>query len=138
MENKAVFSLDARLQESTHFVISWPLSQVLLSKNAAYPWLILVPMVPNARELLDLTPQQQHQFLLESNAASYWLLERYKPTKLNVAALGNIVSQLHVHHIARFESDPAWPNPIWGCESIKEYTQKELDEIIYQVNSIVI
>lgn len=124
-----MFDLDKRLANSCFFVADGPLSVLLLSKNALYPWLILVPRIEAARDLIDLTEAQQHTFLQESNAVSRWLMQRYRPDKLNVAALGNVVAQLHVHHVARFEHDPSWPAPIWGHNHSAEYTVEAVAEI---------
>ncbi|WP_100641761.1 HIT domain-containing protein [Alteromonas facilis] len=120
------FGLDGRLQADTYVVGSLPLCELLLSKDANYPWFILVPRVAGATEMIDLTAEQQHQFNIESNALSHYLRETFKADKLNIAALGNVVSQLHVHHIARFTTDVAWPKPIWNAVAAKPYSDNEL------------
>ncbi len=131
-----MFRLDKRIEESSYLMAEWPLSQLVLSKNAAFPWFILIPRVNNAIELIDLTVDQQYLFLKESNSLSYWMKSYFLPIKLNVAAIGNIVPQLHIHHIARFEIDDAWPQPVWGHSAYKNYTEKDLSEIKRQVQNI--
>lgn len=91
-----------------------PLSRVLLMNDARYPWLILVPKQKDARELIDLSRDDQHRLMDEIARVSAALQSVCDPIKLNVAALGNRVPQLHVHVIARFEGDAAWPDPVWG------------------------
>lgn len=95
-------------------VIDLPLCRVLLMNDARYPWLILVPRLKDKREIIDLSRAQQHQLSDEIAQASSALQSICEPLKLNVAALGNRVAQLHVHVIARFENDAAWPDPVWG------------------------
>ncbi len=80
-----------------------------------YPWFILVPRLPNAKEIFQLSYQHQHQLLDESTRLSRWMEKEFKGDKLNIAAIGNIVSQLHLHHISRYKNDKAWPAPVWGA-----------------------
>lgn len=108
------FTLDPRLSEDTLTVACWPLCQVLLMDDAQYPWLILVPRRQGLREVYELSPDDRQQGLDESVALSHWLMEEFAGEKLNVAALGNVVAQLHIHHVVRFRDDPAWPAPVWG------------------------
>lgn len=109
-----MFILDQRLESDCHYVADLPLSRVLLLDNTQVPWLILVPRVENVQESIDMTQQQQLQLHRESAFISGLLKSMFAPDKLNVAAIGNIVSQLHVHHIARFCNDCCWPAPVWG------------------------
>jgi len=90
------------------------LARVLLMQDAHYPWLILVPRRPDARDIIDLTETEQAQLTREIAAASQALRQATSCSKLNVAALGNVVPQLHVHVIARRTDDAAWPRPVWG------------------------
>ena len=110
----AAFVLDPRLHDDTHAVIDLPLSRVLLMDDARFPWLILVPRVAGARELIDLDANDQRVLLAETARVAQVLRERNAPCKLNIAALGNVVEQLHVHVIARKPTDAAWPRPVWG------------------------
>ena len=124
------FHLDPRLSADTHPVAALGLCELRLMDDANYPWLVLVPRVVEAVELIDLSPQQQAELLREIGVASRLLQSVFKPHKLNVAALGNLVPQLHVHVVARFEGDPAWPAPVWGREAARAYTPEALVERI--------
>lgn len=108
------FTLDPKLSGDTFPVAHWPLCHVLLMDDALYPWLILVPRRQGIRELYELSRDDRQQWLEESIALGHWLMEEFGGDKLNVAALGNVVAQLHIHHIVRFQDDPAWPAPVWG------------------------
>lgn len=110
----ADFELDARLAADTHFIRDWPVSRVLLMDDARFPWLILVPRVPDARELHALAEATREALFDEIVRASAALERATGAEKMNVAALGNVVPQLHVHVIARRAGDAAWPGPVWG------------------------
>ena len=90
------------------------LCRLLLMNDATYPWFILVPQINNIREICELTTKQRSQLWAESHTLSLALQTAFKPHKLNIAALGNMVPQLHIHHVARYTTDPAWPAPVWG------------------------
>ena len=122
--------LHPQLADDTHPVASWPLSELRLMDDANHPWLILVPRVVEAVELVDLSPQQQAELLREIGVASRLLQSVFKPHKLNIAALGNLVPQLHLHVIARYTGDIAWPRPVWGQAAMKPYTPEALVERI--------
>jgi diadenosine tetraphosphate (Ap4A) HIT family hydrolase len=102
------------------------LNRVLLVNDKNYPWLILVPMRENIREIFQLTEADQCQLLIESSAVSKLMYEHFKAEKMNVAALGNMVPQLHIHHVARYKDDIAWPGPVWGAASAIFYTEDEM------------
>ena len=121
-----MFVLDSRLQKDTHPVANLPLCELLLMNDSQYPWLILVPRRVSLRELVDLDEHDQLQLTRESNVVAQLLLEQVGADKLNIAALGNIVAQLHVHHIARFAHDPVWPAPVWGALEPVAYTPNAL------------
>lgn len=108
------FSLHPQLAADTFPVVSLPLSDVLLMDNSLFPWVILVPRAENASEIIDLAARQRVQLMDEIALISEALKAAFAPDKLNVAALGNQVPQLHIHIIARFKEDDAWPNPVWG------------------------
>jgi diadenosine tetraphosphate (Ap4A) HIT family hydrolase len=120
------WSLHPQLDADTHPLAHWPLSELLLMDDANYPWLILVPRVPDVRELVDLDIGQQTLLLGDINRVSRALQQVFRPHKLNVAALGNQVPQLHVHVIARFTDDPAWPTPVWGRVEARRYEPEAL------------
>lgn len=111
-----MFALHERLATDTFFINDSPLCSVLLMNNQLFPWLILVPRIANAHEIIDLNHTDQHRLMDDIATASHILKTLFTPDKLNVAALGNQVPQLHIHVIARFVSDAAWPNPVWGAK----------------------
>lgn len=116
-----MFTLDPQLEKDTCTVGHLPLSMVLLAKDANYPWCILVPKREGIREIHHLSIEDQTQFLQESAALARVMESVFQPFKMNVAALGNMVPQLHIHHIARFKDDAAWPKPIWGMVPAVSY-----------------
>ena len=122
------FELHPQLAEDTVPVIELALSEVRLMDDANHPWLVLVPRIANAVELIDLDATQRMQLTTEIDATSRALKTLFKPDKLNVAALGNMVPQLHVHVIARFQHDIAWPRPVWGVANARPYAPEELIE----------
>ena len=109
------------------------LCAVLLMPDANYPWLILVPQRENISEIYQLSEQDQQQLIQESSQVSRVMVELFKPDKINVAALGNMVPQLHVHHVARFRTDAAWPAPVWGAVPTKSYDIIVLKKITMEV-----
>src|SRR5688572_32948562 len=117
----ATFALHPQLAADGLFLADWPLTQVLRMNDAAYPWLILVPRLTDAREIIDLSAADRVRLMDEIAWASQALKDLHRPDKINVGALGNVVPQLHVHVIGRFRSDPAWPGPVWGCGTAKPY-----------------
>lgn len=129
-----MFILDSKLESDTLFVHDLKISQLLLMNNANYPWFILVPRQANLTELTDLSFTDQTELLKEINLVSEILQKEFKPIKLNIAALGNMVRQLHFHVIARFENDATFPNPVWGTES-KPYEEKDAIELINKIKS---
>lgn len=133
--NHVGWQLHAQLAQDTHPVAHLGLSELRLMDDANHPWLILVPRVVDAVELVDLDDAQQAQLLQEINLACRALRGQYKPYKLNVAALGNVVPQLHVHVIARFQDDIAWPRPVWGTATAQPYTPEALVTRIQQLQS---
>jgi diadenosine tetraphosphate (Ap4A) HIT family hydrolase len=110
----ADFVLHERLEADSILMRDLPLSQLRLNNIKTVPWLILIPRRPNVREIFELIADDRAQLMEEIVQASKALTELYAPDKMNVAALGNQVPQLHVHVIARFASDPVWPDPVWG------------------------
>ena len=120
--------LHPQLADDTTPVIELPLCEVRLMDDANHPWLVLVPRVANSVELVDLNPEQRQQLIVEIDQASRTLQTLFKPHKLNVAALGNLVPQLHVHGIARDTDDIAWPRPVWGMAAARPYAPEELVE----------
>ena len=122
---ESVWSLHPQLAQDTVAVGDLPLARVLLANDANYPWLILVPRLPGLVELIDLEENAQVQLLGEISAAARALKEVTACDKLNIAALGNQVAQLHVHIVARRRGDAAWPKPVWGVKPALAYAQGE-------------
>jgi diadenosine tetraphosphate (Ap4A) HIT family hydrolase len=114
MANGGGFVLDARLAQDTVWICDWPLCGVLLMNDRRYPWLVLVPRRAGAVEAFDLSPADQALQWREVMHAALLLKGASGCRKINVGALGNIVSQLHVHIVGRSEGDFAWPGPVWG------------------------
>jgi len=117
------FKLDIRLKNDGEVIAELDLCKLILVNNANFPWVILVPKYNNLKEIIDLTKENQILLMNEISYISTIMKELFQPDKLNVAALGNIVSQLHVHIIARFKNDAAWPDPVFGKS--KESHNKE-------------
>jgi len=103
---------------------------LLLMRDANYPWCILVPDREAVTEIHQLSEPDQHQLMRESSQLSLAMETTFRPDTLNIAALGNVVPQLHIHHIARYRTDPAWPDPVWGKVAVKAYSASELDEVV--------
>jgi len=127
------FQLDKTLEQDCYCVAELAFSRLLLMNDQQYPWLILVPRVESAQELYELTFQQQQALWTEIADISKLMKELFSPIKLNIGALGNIVRQLHVHIIARFEHDNAWPGPVWGAHKPIAYTETESKALIEKI-----
>lgn len=127
------FELAPQLAQDSVWLTDWPLCQVRISLDANYPWFLLVPRRANIREIIDLKEEEQIQLWRESACLSRWLQQQYHGDKLNVAALGNMVPQLHLHHIVRFKSDPAWPAPVWGKVAASNYSDADLALLLQAV-----
>ncbi|MFT5579300.1 MAG: diadenosine tetraphosphate (Ap4A) HIT family hydrolase [Paraglaciecola psychrophila] len=120
-----MFALDPQLSSDTLLVGDLPLSRVLLMDDKNFPWLILVPRVENAVEIFQLSAAQQSELAIESALIAATMSRYFGAEKMNVAALGNVVAQLHVHHIARFKTDACWPKPVWGALAPLAYSGAE-------------
>jgi diadenosine tetraphosphate (Ap4A) HIT family hydrolase len=120
------FQIHEMLQRDAIKLLELPLSTLLLMNDSNYPWFVLVPRVENIQDIYQLDWQQQQQFLNESSLLSEVLMQLFNGTKMNVAALGNVCPQLHVHHIVRFADDISWPKPVWGEFAMKAYSEGEL------------
>lgn len=120
------FSLHPQLANDCFVITDFPLSRLLLCNDSAFPWFILVPKVDAIQDIYQLDWQQQQQLLNESSMLSEVLMQEFSGDKMNVAALGNVVPQLHLHHIVRYKSDACWPKPIWGQQALTPYTDEEL------------
>ena len=124
------FKLDRRLESDSDRVIQTGLCDLRLSKDARWPWLILVPRRTDITEVFELTPLDQVLLTFETEMVASALKKITGATKINIGALGNIVRQLHVHVIARFEGDANWPGPVWGFGRAEPYEDGKRDEFI--------
>lgn len=132
-----MFELDERLQADTVLVGRLPLCQVLLMNDNRYPWLILVPVRPDIREFYHLSADDQAQLMKESSWVAEKLADNYTADSMNVAALGNVVPQLHVHHVARHRQDPAWPGPVWGHSPAVAYGVGQLEQRLHELKQLL-
>lgn len=130
------FTLHPKLQADTFFVDDLPLCKLLLINDSQYPWVVLVPRVPDIKEAYQLNPIERWHLVKESDAVCKAMNNLFTPDKLNVAAIGNVVPQLHVHHIARYRNDASWPAPVWGAKSPIPYDEQNLQLIINKLKTI--
>ena len=129
------WQLHPQLAVDTHPVACWALSELRLMDDTHHPWLMLVPRVAGATELVDLDPAAQATLMAEISRASHALRSVFAPDKLNVAALGNMVPQLHVHVIARYLTDIAWPRPVWGIANAQPYSPDALADTVSKLQA---
>ncbi len=122
--------LDPRLLNDCEVLGKFKLCHVLLMRDANYPWCVLVPDREGLTEIFDLSEEDQQQLNLESNILLAFLKNEFNADKMNIAALGNVVSQLHIHHIVRYKTDIAWPAPVWGAYSTKSYKNEALQKLV--------
>ena len=131
------FELHPQLAADTLVVGDLPLCRLLLMNDRQYPWTILVPRRAGLREIYELHESDQLRFWRESAQLSQVLMRAFSGDKLNVAALGNMVPQLHIHHIVRFKGDPAWPAPVWGKHPAQPYDGAALSERLQLLRSLL-
>lgn len=132
-----MFKLDPKLESDSLFIADLKLSRLLLAKDANYLWLILVPRIEGAVELIDLEFKDQQQLLAEINMIGKIIKKDFNYQKLNIASLGNVVKQLHVHVVGRNEDDASFPKPIWGQVRAKEYKIGRANEIITEIRNLI-
>ncbi|MFT4718285.1 MAG: diadenosine tetraphosphate (Ap4A) HIT family hydrolase [Rickettsiales bacterium] len=123
------FILDQRLENDCFFIKDLKLSKLLLINNKLYPWLILVPKRRGLKEIIDLEFSDQEILLEEINQIGKIIQNIYQPDKLNIANLGNMVSQLHIHIIARYKNDSTFPDPVWINKNKIPYEKNEINKI---------
>ena len=124
----ADFELDARILGDSRLIGRLPLCQLRLHHDGRYPWVLLVPERAAIREIHELSETDRRALIEESSAVATAMQTLFGADKMNIAALGNMVPQLHVHHVARFATDDAWPGPIWGQHPAKPYAEDALAE----------
>jgi diadenosine tetraphosphate (Ap4A) HIT family hydrolase len=129
-----IWSLHPLIEQGSAALGDLPLSRVLLTNDANYPWLMLVPRRPEI-EISDLPESAQAQLLREITAVSAALRAVTACQRINVAALGNVVAQLHVHVIARFHADAAWPKPVWGVVPARPYADEERNKLMTRLRA---
>jgi len=134
-EPAATWSLHPQLARDTKAIGDLPLSRVLISTDANYPWLLLAPRRASASEIIDLADTEQTQLMAEIAHVARALKAVTACDKLNIAALGNMVPQLHVHVIARRRGDAAWPRPVWGEVDAIAYDKAALDNFIETIRN---
>ncbi|QHD50948.1 histidine triad protein [Vreelandella aquamarina] len=117
----ATFELDPRLEADTLPLADLPLSRALLMNDARYPWVVLVPRVASVSEVFELSQAEQAQLWREATQLGAAMKEAFQGDKLNIATLGNVVSQLHIHLVVRYTDDASWPAPVWGNGTPKPY-----------------
>mgnify|MGYP000860217877 FL=1 len=131
------FTLHPTLAADSTPVVSLELSDVRLMRDARYPWVLVIPRVANVKDAYQLDPVQQQTLTRESAQVSRALMALFAPFKLNVAVLGNVLPQLHLHHIARSPGDPAWPRPVWGVGEPVPYTDERLATRVQQLRNVL-
>ncbi|MDH5393093.1 MAG: HIT domain-containing protein [Gammaproteobacteria bacterium] len=124
-----MFALNKQLEEDCIELGQFELCKLLLMNDSSYPWFILVPEREGMTELYELNDEDQLLLLKESNYLAQILKHYFHADKINIAALGNVVPQLHIHHIARYTEDRSWPAPVWGKHDALPYTEEQLDKI---------
>lgn len=127
--------LHERLQQDCLVVGRFPLCRLLLVRDANYPWFILVPDREGITEIYQLDSADQQQLARESAMLAAVLAEQFQADKLNIAAIGNLVPQLHVHHVVRYRTDAAWPAPVWGTVPVIPYTDTALAGVISKLRN---
>ena len=131
----STFELHAQLKQDCFVIGQFELCEVLLLNDSQFPWFILVPQRENSREIYELSSEDQQLLIQESSYFSQQLATIFQADKLNVAAIGNIVPQLHIHHIVRYQTDKAWPAPVWGKFAATPYTAQQREERIAKVKA---
>ena len=121
------FFIDSQLKQTSYPLTSLDVCDLRLVDDQRWPWLLIIPRVAHAVELIDISPDLRAQVWLEIDHVGRVMRDQFSPHKLNIAALGNQVRQLHVHCIARFPEDEAWPNPVWGVGDSVPYDSELLN-----------
>lgn len=124
-----MFEMDKRLAADTVLLGDFALCRVLLMNDSRYPWLILVPRSPAISEVFELAEAQQQQLWQEASAVGRVLKEVFQADKINIATLGNVVKQLHIHVVVRMQTDEAWPAPVWGQGCAQPYTAEAIVQL---------
>ncbi len=129
------FQLHPRLQQDCISIGRFDLCRLLMMNDSQYPWFILVPEIVDVSELYQLTKAQRALFIEESCYLAEQLAELFNADKMNIANIGNMVAQLHIHHIVRYQTDIAWPAPVWGKFPAISYPEQQLTKQIKRVEN---
>jgi len=121
------FEIDSQLKQTSYPLLSLSVCDLRLVDDQRWPWVLIIPRVAHAVELIDLTPDLRSEVWLEIDHVARVMRDQFSPHTLNIAALGNQVRQLHIHCIARFPDDDAWPNPVWGVGESVPYDSEALN-----------
>ena len=132
------FELHPRLAHDCEVIADLALCRVLLMKDASYPWIIMVPKVDNIQEIHQLHVDDQQQLIKEVTFVSEKMEKLFHADKMNIGALGNMVPQLHIHVIARYKKDAAWPNPVWGNTPALAYGDDDLGKRIREIQEVLL
>ena len=132
-----MFELHPQLQRDCLEIGCFQLCRLLLMNESRYPWFILVPERAGLNEIYQLTGADQHRLIEESSTLARGLVEAFSGDKLNIAAIGNLVPQLHIHHVVRYRNDPAWPAPVWGKFSPLPYDDAALAEVVARLQAVL-
>ena len=124
-----MFEVHPKLAQDCIAMGKFRLCRLLLMNDANYPWFILVPEREGVTEIYQLSHEHQQQLLRESSRFARGLAEDFGADKMNIAALGNVVPQLHIHHIVRYRNDPAWPAPVWGKTEARPYQYGQIEAL---------
>lgn len=130
------FQLHPQLQQDCIELGRLELSRLLLMNDKQYPWFILVPEIADIREIYQLSPPQRTLLQEESCRLAEGLARLFQADKMNIAAIGNMVPQLHIHHVVRYRSDKAWPAPIWGKFKTIPYSEHQLETLLPKIQSV--
>jgi len=131
-----MIDLHPQLKQDGLLLGRFPLCLLLLIKDANYPWFALVPSRENITEIYQLSDQDQVQLTRESSLLSQALAAEFDADKMNIAAIGNMVPQLHIHHIVRYKDDICWPSPVWGEHAAKKYSDEQLKSIFLKIKTL--
>ncbi|MFT7631681.1 MAG: diadenosine tetraphosphate (Ap4A) HIT family hydrolase [Mariniblastus sp.] len=123
------FELHPNLRRDGISLGRFPLCELLLINDASYPWFVLVPHRSGVRDTTDLSEEDHQSLWQESRALGSAIMDLFVGEKLNVAALGNVTPQLHIHHVVRYQRDAAWPGPIWGVKGLVPYEKADVKAI---------
>ena len=138
MEIKSQFTLHKQLKLDTFDVVDLPLSKVLLMNDAQFPWLILVPRIANISEVFQLSQEDYNQLNRESFMVGKNMMSHFNGDKLNIGSLGNLVPQLHLHHIVRYKTDIAWPSPVWGQQAPVPYNKQDVAKLLIEMKEMLL